>query len=174
MEPSQVDELRLGSHVWVWLVRFGDGRWWPGTVKSIDSRYGAPLVQVSYESFARGRSRNAPPVPVGHVLTPMRRLEHRALIAKGSDRPRFIPVSRLRQPEVPICANNANLTSNYNQKFKIAEEDCTATDRRDSAPWHDESESRPLVRRFTKSTAGAQAEGKTHACLPIRPYSKHI
>jgi len=167
MEPSQVDELTLGSHVWVWVVRFGDGRWWPGTVKSIDSRYGTPLVRVSYESFARGRSHNATPVTVGHVLTPMRRLERRALSAKCSDRPRFIPVSRLRQPEAPVCANNSNLTSNYNQKFKKTDEDGTAADQRASAPWHNESESRPLVRRFSKGAAATHAEDKSIARLPI-------
>jgi hypothetical protein len=107
MEPSEVDELRLGSQVWVWVVRLGDGRWWPATVKEIDNRYGAPLVTVSFESFARSRHSKSAPVIVGHIVAPMRRLERRDASAKGSDRPHFVPVSRLRQPELPAALANS-------------------------------------------------------------------
>jgi hypothetical protein len=38
---------------------------------------------------------------VGLITAPMRRLELRDISVKGSDRPRFVPTSRLRKPEMP-------------------------------------------------------------------------
>jgi hypothetical protein len=100
MEPSEVSELKLAAPVWVWIVYFGRGRWWPGTVEQIDTR-GLPLVRVRFESFSRSRHRTDPPVTVGRVTAPMRRLERRDISLNGTDRPRFVPTSRLRSPEMP-------------------------------------------------------------------------
>src|ERR1700691_6778684 len=101
MKPSDVKKLTLGAPVWVWIVWFGKGRWWPGTVESIETTNGLPLVKVMFESFSPSQHRADPPVTVGLITTPMRRLELRDINVKGSDRPRFVPTSRLRAPEKP-------------------------------------------------------------------------
>ena len=44
MEPTEAKELELGAAVWVWIVRFGKGRWWPGTVEEIRVAAGLPIV----------------------------------------------------------------------------------------------------------------------------------
>jgi hypothetical protein len=101
MKPSEVKDLRLTAPVWVWIVWFGKGRWWPGTVERIETRYGLPLVEVRFESFSGSRHRTDPPVKVGLITAPMRRLELRDISLRGEDRPRFVPTSRLRTPEKP-------------------------------------------------------------------------
>jgi hypothetical protein len=101
MEPSEVKELKLAAPVWVWVVWLGKGRWWPGTVERIETAYGLPLVEVRVESFSFSRHRTDPPVRVGLITAPMRRLELRDISVKGNDRPRFVPASRLRAPEKP-------------------------------------------------------------------------
>jgi len=101
MKPSEVKELGLAAPVWVWIVRFGKGRWWPGTVERIETTNGLPLVEVRFESFSLSRHRTDPPVTVGFIAAPMRRLERRDIGVKGGDRPRFVPTSRLRTPEMP-------------------------------------------------------------------------
>lgn len=101
MKPSEVKELRLAAPVWVWIVRFGTGRWWPGTVEGIETKNGLPLVIIRFESFWRSRHRTDPPVTVGFVTAPMRRVERRDISLKREDRPRFVPTSRLRTPETP-------------------------------------------------------------------------
>jgi hypothetical protein len=105
MKPSEVKELRLAAPVWVWIVRFGTGRWWPGTVERIETKNGLPLVTIRFESFSRSRQRTDPPVALGLVTAPMRRLERRDISLKGEDRPRFVPTSRLRTPETPAPVN---------------------------------------------------------------------
>ena len=105
MKPSEVKDLRLAAPVWVWIVWFGKGRWWPGTVERIETRYGLPLVEVRFESFSGSRRRTDPPVKVGLVTAPMRRLELRDISVKGNDRPRFVPASRLRTPETLAGVN---------------------------------------------------------------------
>jgi hypothetical protein len=109
MKPSEVSKLKLAAPVWVWLVYFGKGRWWPGTVEEIETAKGLPLVKVRFESFSRSRHRNDPPVMVGLVTAPMRRLERRDVCLKGEDRPRFVPVSRLRNPEMPAPVDGSHL-----------------------------------------------------------------
>jgi hypothetical protein len=105
MEPSEIKELKLGTPVWVWIVWLGKGRWWPGTVERIETAYGLPLVEVRFESFSRSRHRTDPPVRVGLITAPMRRLELRDISVKGNDRPRFVPASRLRTPETLARVN---------------------------------------------------------------------
>lgn len=97
MKPSEVNELKLGTPVWVWIVRFGKARWWPGVVEGIEMANGLPDINVRTEP----RRRTEPPVTVGFVTEPMRRLERRDITVNGSDRPRFVPISRLRKPEIP-------------------------------------------------------------------------
>ncbi len=102
MEPSEVKELKLGTPVWVWIVRFGTGRWWPGTVEGIETIVCLPQIKVRFESFSPTRHRSDPPVTVGFVTARMRRLERRDVSVKGGDRPRFVPTSVLRRPETPV------------------------------------------------------------------------
>lgn len=99
MKPSEVKKLKRAAPVWVWLVRFGKGRWWPGTVEEIGTANGLPLVTVRFESFSLSRHHIDPPVTLGFISVPMRRLELRDINVDSSDRPRFTPASRLRMPE---------------------------------------------------------------------------
>jgi hypothetical protein len=109
MKPSEVKELKLAAPVWVWIVRFGKGRWWPGTVEGIEITNGLPLIKVRFESFSLSRHRTDPPVAVGFITAPMRRLECRDISVKGGDRPRFVPTSRVRTPEMPNPAPSLRL-----------------------------------------------------------------
>jgi hypothetical protein len=104
MKPSEVNELKLGTPVWVWIVRFGKARWWPGIVEGIEMANGLPDINVRTEPLTLARHRTDPPVTVGFVTAPMRRLERRDITENGSDRPRFVPISRLRKPEIPAPA----------------------------------------------------------------------
>ncbi len=103
MKPSDVDQLKLGTPVWVWIVRFGTGRWWPGTVEEIETTNGLLSVKIRFQTFLL-RQPDAP-ITVGFVTVPMRRLERRDIDKKGVDRPRFTPSSILRSPEAPIAAD---------------------------------------------------------------------
>src|SRR5713226_7486194 len=109
MNPSDVKELRIGAPVWVWIVRFGTGRWWPGKVEAIETKNDLPPVKVRFESFSRSRHRIDPPVTVGLVTAPMRRLERRDISLKDGDRPRFVPTSRLRTPKMPAPLQGLHL-----------------------------------------------------------------
>jgi hypothetical protein len=101
MEPTEAKELEPGTAVWVWIVRFGKGRWWPGTVQQVGTNGGLPIVKVRLQSFSLSQHRNSPPIAMGFVSAPMRRLERRH-INRRLDRPKFVPTSRLRRPERPI------------------------------------------------------------------------
>jgi hypothetical protein len=105
MEPTEAKQLELGTAVWVWIVRFGKGRWWPGTVQRLGAAEGLPIVKVRLQSFLLSQHRNSPPIAVGFVSAPMRRLERRDINRRGLDRPKFVPTSRLRRPERPISAD---------------------------------------------------------------------
>jgi hypothetical protein len=109
MKPSEVNELKLAAPVWVWIVRFAKGRWWPGTVEAIATTKGLPLVKVRFESFSLSRHRTDPPVRVGLITAPMRRLERRNISLKGSDRPRFVPTSSLREPEMSCLVQDLRI-----------------------------------------------------------------
>jgi hypothetical protein len=102
MEPPEVVELVPGRPVWIWLVRFGKGKWWPGTVQSLKVIDGIPYVTVRFEGRApEGRSSRAAAF-VGISTTRMRFLQRRDVEAKGEDRPHDSPVALLRVPETPI------------------------------------------------------------------------
>ena len=103
MEPSEVLQLPAGAATWVWIVRLGKGRWWPGTVQSSKMIDGIPHVTVRFEARApERRNSHSAAVFVGISTTRMRFLEQRDLGAKGDDRPHHVPVSLLRVPETPI------------------------------------------------------------------------
>jgi|SRR6516164_2171040 len=101
---SEAKELAVGTAVRVWIVRFGTGRWWPGTVQRVEAAGGLPVVKVRLESFSLSQHRNNPPITVGFVSAPMRRLQRRDTNRRGLDRPKFVPTSRLRRPETPISS----------------------------------------------------------------------
>lgn len=101
MQPSELGKLQPGASVWVWVVRLGKGRWWPGAAEKIEITNGLPLVIVRFESFSLSRYHLDPPVTLGFVAAPMWRLEPRAIGAKGRDRPRRAPTSRVRMPKEP-------------------------------------------------------------------------
>jgi hypothetical protein len=105
MEPSEAKGLELGTSVWVWIVRFGKGRWWPATVDGIEAARDLPNVKLRVQSFLLSRQRSTAPITVGFAYAPMRRLERRDISRRGLDRPKFVPASRLRRPETPIFAN---------------------------------------------------------------------
>ena len=64
-----------------------------------------PIVKDSLQPFSLSQHRDNPPISVGSVSAPMRRLELRDINRRGLDRPKFVPASRLRQPERPIPAD---------------------------------------------------------------------
>lgn len=101
----EAKELELGTAVWVWIVRFGKGRWWPGTVQRVEAAGALPIVKVRFQSFSLSRHRNSPPIAVGFVSAPMRRLERRDINRRGLARPKFVPTSGLRRAETPISAD---------------------------------------------------------------------
>ncbi len=110
MLPGEVNQLRQGSAVWVWVVRFGRGRWWPGTVESLQRGNALPVLTVKFECSRRPMQER--PVMVGLVSTRMRYVELRDLGMKGADRPDFIPSSVLSAPETnsQFSAGNARDT----------------------------------------------------------------
>lgn len=103
MKPSEIFQLSAGAPIWVWIVRLGKGRWWPGTVESLKVIDGLPQVTVRFES--RGperRNSHSAAVFMGISTTRMRFLERRDLADKGEDRPHHTPVPLLRTPETRI------------------------------------------------------------------------
>lgn len=117
MEPSEVVELSSGAAIWVWIVRLGKGRWWPGTVESCQVIDGLPHVTVRFEGrVLEPRSSRSAAVFVGISTTRMRFLEPRDLAAKGDDRPHHVPISLLRVPEAriqkPVTAETQNSIAN--------------------------------------------------------------
>ncbi len=100
----EAKELELGTAVWVWIVRFGKGRWWPGTVQRLGAAEDLLIVKVQLQSFSLSQHRNSRPIAVGFVSAPMTQLERRDINRRGLDRPKFVPTSRLRRAETPISA----------------------------------------------------------------------
>ncbi len=102
MQPSKLTELSLGRSVWIWIVRFGKGKWWPGVVQSLAVTDGFPHIVVRFECRPAERGNSRPPAFVGISTTRMRFLELRDANMKGSDCPQYVPVPLLREPETPI------------------------------------------------------------------------
>jgi hypothetical protein len=99
MEPQQICELGPGTSVWVWIVRMGKGRWWPGSVVSVAAREPFPIVNARFECRSTGKNGSDGPAFVGISTTRMRYLELRDCYLKGDDRPNFVPSAILAKPE---------------------------------------------------------------------------
>lgn len=99
MEVHQVCELGPGTLVWVWIVRVGKGRWWPGSVLSITALESFPIVDTRFECRSAGKNGIDGPAFVGISTTRMRYLEPRDSDLKGDDRPAFVPSALLAKPE---------------------------------------------------------------------------
>ena len=99
MEVHRICELSPGALVWVWIVRVGKGRWWPGTVLSIAARKPFPIIDTRFECRSVGKNGIDGPVFVGISTTRMRYLELRDANLKGNDRPNFAPSAIFAKPE---------------------------------------------------------------------------
>jgi len=99
MHTSYTDQLTSGAHVWIWVVRLGKGKWWPGVVEQVTILAATPTFQVRFEcSSAKGLRQTT---FVGISTTRARYLELRDPEVKGADQPRFVPISLLHQPADP-------------------------------------------------------------------------
>jgi hypothetical protein len=99
MEVHQVCELGPGTPIWVWIVRVGKGRWWPGSVLSITALEPFPMIDTRFECRSAGKNGNDGPAFVGISTTRMRYLEPRDPYLKGDDRPGFAPTAIFAKPE---------------------------------------------------------------------------
>jgi len=99
MDVHRIGELSPGTPVWVWIVRVGKGRWWPGSVLSIGALEPFPIVDTRFECRAAGKNGIDGPAFVGISTTRMRYLELRDIRLKGDDRPNFVPSAIFAKPE---------------------------------------------------------------------------
>ena len=99
MQPHQICQLGPGTAVWVWIVRMGKGRWWPGSVVSVAAREPFPIVNARFECRSTGKNGSDGPAFVGISTTRMRYLELRDPYLKGDDRPNFVPSAIFAKPE---------------------------------------------------------------------------
>ena len=106
MEVQQVCELSPGTPIWVWIVRVGKGRWWPGSVLSITALESFPIVDTRFECRSAGKNGIDGPAFVGISTTRMRYLEPRDPYLKGDDRPAFVPSAILAKPEESVAGIN--------------------------------------------------------------------
>ncbi len=102
MEVNQACQVRPGTPVWVWIVRVGKGRWWPGSVLSVTALEPFPIIDTRFECRSVGRNGIDGPVFVGISTTRMRYLELRDPDLKGADRPNFVPSAIFAKPEVGL------------------------------------------------------------------------
>ena len=99
MQITEVYKLKPGSPVWIWVVHFAKGRWWPGIVETIQAMNDRPRLLVRFECRATIGRQYYPAVREGIATTAMRYLEHRDPNIKGIDQPHFVPASLLERPE---------------------------------------------------------------------------
>ena len=99
MEVDRIGELSPGCSVWVWIVRVGRGRWWPGSVLSVTAREPFPMIDARFECRSPGKNGVDGPAFVGISTTRMRYLELRDPRLKGGDRPNFVPSAIVTKPE---------------------------------------------------------------------------
>ena len=104
MKPGEEGLLKPGTGIWVWLTRLGKSRWWPGLVMSVDVRDALPSIRVEIAFGLTTPKRSYRPVGAGITSTRMRFIELRDPDLNGQDKPDFVPVSLLRQPEAPAAA----------------------------------------------------------------------
>jgi hypothetical protein len=104
VKPGDEGSLKPSTAVWVWLTRLGKSRWWPGAVMSVDVREALPSIRVEIAFGLITPKRSYRPVGAGITSTRMRFIELRDIDLNGEDKPGFVPVSLLRQPEQPAAA----------------------------------------------------------------------
>ncbi|HUZ33859.1 MAG TPA: hypothetical protein VMV19_17395 [Xanthobacteraceae bacterium] len=95
-------ELLPDTPIWVWVVRLGKGKWWPGTVLSINVHDGSAHLTVRFECRTSEKRRLHSIAFVGVTTTRMRFLEVRDTNLKEIDRPHGAPASLLRTPETSL------------------------------------------------------------------------
>jgi hypothetical protein len=100
MHTSYADQVMSGTHVWIWVVRLGKGKWWPGVVAEVTTLADTPAFRVRFECSS-SKKNSRPSIFVGVSTTRARYLELRDAELKGADRPRFVPISLLHQPAEP-------------------------------------------------------------------------
>src|SRR5581483_9425938 len=69
MHPGEIHTLKIGATVWIWVVRLGRGRWWPGTVEGIRTVDYKPRVVVRFGCRQATDRENSPPVMAGITTT---------------------------------------------------------------------------------------------------------
>jgi len=103
MEPEQVSKVKRGSPVWVWVVRLGKGRWWPGRVESIAFQGRLPLLKIEFEFQNSRRGRSEAPSEIGTTMARMRHVELRDPHVKAIDQPHFAPTPLMEKEEKPTA-----------------------------------------------------------------------
>jgi hypothetical protein len=91
MDPCEASILAPGTAVWIWIVRQGEGQWYPGTVQSLATPNGVDTVAVRFEYHSLGRNSSRPATFIGISTTQMKHLERRGIRSKGTDRPQYVP-----------------------------------------------------------------------------------
>lgn len=104
MEPEQVSRVKPGSPVWVWVVRLGNGRWWPGRVESIGFHGYLPLLKVEFECQNSYDGKSEAPREIDTTTARMRYVELRDPHVKAIDQPHFIPTRLIEKEEKPTAA----------------------------------------------------------------------
>jgi len=99
MRLTEIYKLKPGSPVWIWVVHLARGRWWPGSVETIQVVSGRPRIVVRFECRLTRGLQCYPAVRAGVTSTAMRYLERRDPNIKGIDEPHFVPASLLERPE---------------------------------------------------------------------------
>ena len=99
MEVHQISQLGPGTPAWVWIVRVGKGRWWPGSVLSISAREPFPRIDIRFECRSAGKNGTDGPAFVGISTTRLRYLELRDINLKGDDRPNSVPSAIFAKPD---------------------------------------------------------------------------
>lgn len=106
MEVHQISQLGPSTLVWVWIVRVGKGRWWPGSVLSITALKPFPIIDTRFECRAAGKNGIDGPAFIGITSTRMRYLEPRNPDLRGDDRPNFVPRAIFAKPEPREAGGN--------------------------------------------------------------------
>ena len=99
MEVHQISQLGPGTPVWVWIVRAGKGRWWLGSVLSINALEPFPRIETRFECRSARKNGADGPAFVGISTTRMRYLELRDPNLRGDDRPNFVPSAIFVTPD---------------------------------------------------------------------------
>jgi len=89
-------KLVPGAGVWIWVLRLGKGKWWPGVVEQVTVLTDQPTFRVRFECSSAKGSRTH--IFVGISTTLARYLELRDPEVKEADRPRFVPRSLFQKP----------------------------------------------------------------------------